>query len=285
MFLSTVGQRESGLLKQRGCPERNRQIPAPQIWGKHSTFYFTVCGMGGLGKTQVAIKWMVSRIHHFDAVFWLGTDQKSIFAQSLARLAVDLGLEEQSGNLTQSCNPVLDWPSNPARSLDSPTGDEPELQGKAKWLIILDNAHDPKVLDDFALDKGCGSILITSRDPQAKKYFRSSPNGCDLQPLSVGEGAKLMERLTKDQEPFSQNDSLNQVSELLGGLQLEVGLIALVIPPTYPCLRGFNAINGFSAVGGQTNSAYIIGGLAKDEAPMGHTVSFSAIWQQLNRTF
>ncbi|CAH0023746.1 unnamed protein product, partial [Clonostachys rhizophaga] len=35
--------------------------------------------------------------------------------------------------------------------------------------------------------------------------------------------------------------------------------------------RGFNSINGFSAVGGQTNSAYIKGGLQDGEAAMGHS--------------
>lgn len=37
--------------------------------------------------------------------------------------------------------------------------------------------------------------------------------------------------------------------------------------------RGFDSINGFSAVGGQTNSAYIKGGLKDGEATMGHTVT------------
>ena len=177
----------------------------------------------------MAIKWMLSRMHYFDAVFWLGADQKSIFAQSLARLAVHLGLEDekgQVGNLTQSCNRVLNWLSNPVRSL---TDSAPELQEKANWLIILDNADDPKVLDDFAFDKGLGSILITSRDPQAKKYFRSSTYGHDLKPLSEEEGAKLMERLTKAQEPFGQNNSLNQVSKLLGGLPLAISQMAGII--------------------------------------------------------
>lgn len=35
--------------------------------------------------------------------------------------------------------------------------------------------------------------------------------------------------------------------------------------------KGFNSINGFSVVGGQTNSAYIAGGLKEGESPMGHT--------------
>ncbi|KAF2257469.1 amidase signature enzyme [Trematosphaeria pertusa] len=35
--------------------------------------------------------------------------------------------------------------------------------------------------------------------------------------------------------------------------------------------KGFNSVNGFSGVGGQTNSAYVVGGLREDEASMGHS--------------
>ncbi|KAH8601843.1 hypothetical protein B0O99DRAFT_680959 [Bisporella sp. PMI_857] len=38
-----------------------------------------------------------------------------------------------------------------------------------------------------------------------------------------------------------------------------------------PISRGFNYVNGLSTVGGQTYSAYIIGGIREGEAPMGHT--------------
>lgn len=36
--------------------------------------------------------------------------------------------------------------------------------------------------------------------------------------------------------------------------------------------RGLNTTNGWSAVGGQTNSAYVIGGIQPGDTPMGHSV-------------
>lgn len=60
---------------------------------------------------------------------------------------------------------------------------------------------------------------------------------------------------------FNRNSAIGSVLPLLNG--------AIVNNTSY---RGFNSVNGFSGVGGQTNSAYVVGGLREDEASMGHSV-------------
>lgn len=68
-----------------------RQTPDPQ--DIQTTRLFALCGMGGIGKTDLAVEYAFSRRSKFGAVFWLEPGGVSQLASDFGRIATQLGLE------------------------------------------------------------------------------------------------------------------------------------------------------------------------------------------------
>lgn len=47
-----------------------------------------LCGMRGVGKTQIAIQFALTRKDHFDAVFWIQADDLTKFVKAISQIAV-----------------------------------------------------------------------------------------------------------------------------------------------------------------------------------------------------
>jgi hypothetical protein len=48
--------------------------------------YFIACGMVGMGKSKITMKYAYTCKEHFEAVFWLGADDPRIFAAKFENL-------------------------------------------------------------------------------------------------------------------------------------------------------------------------------------------------------
>lgn len=178
---------------------------------------FAICGLGGMGKTALALEYAWTRREHFEAIFWLTADKDEILAAEFARIAYRLGLEDESGDIAASCGVVHGWLTNPMRNTAEP--DSPE--NKVNWLIIFDNVDNADVLPDYWPKTGRGSVLVTSRDPWAR-HNDFIQNGVDLPPLSTTESAAMMQRLTHVSAGGSQQGALLAIAERLGGLPLAI---------------------------------------------------------------
>jgi hypothetical protein len=130
---------------------------------------FVIHGLGGMGKTQLAIEFVRKHHSRHSAVFWLDGSSKDRLQQSyvdilfkLPRDQVAADAVEAMGDATihkkKAVQGALEWlslPSNP------------------HWLLIIDNVDrdylskdkDPQAYDvnDFFPSAEHGSILITSR--------------------------------------------------------------------------------------------------------------------------
>jgi hypothetical protein len=107
-----------------------------------------VYGLGGVGKTQVALEYA----HRFKAdyrlIWWIDAEQPLEITLALAELAGQMGL------------PIGD------NAADAATAALEQLRRDVtgRWLLIFDNAEDPEDLASF-LPNGSGHTLITSRNP------------------------------------------------------------------------------------------------------------------------
>ena len=135
---------------------------------------FALCGIGGLGKTTIAIEFAHSRKETFDAIFWVHAADTARLASDFVSIAEQLHLDSGGKGFVDQViarNRVLQWLRNPTGRGSS------GKDGKIRWLLIFDNAERPSDLGDYWPHSSAsgGSILVTSRDPftRSQIFFQS----------------------------------------------------------------------------------------------------------------
>ncbi|KAI0182243.1 P-loop containing nucleoside triphosphate hydrolase protein [Xylaria flabelliformis] len=214
------------------------QIDKALIFPKHDSkekysrpqLTFAICGLGGVGKTEIAREYAFSRQDSFDAVFWIDAEQPIQLSEGFATIATQLGFSDSSDkDRVVSRDTALEWLSNPlkrpsSRGLNAEMINSVE-KDEANWLLVFNNADDLALLQTFWPSGQRGSILITSRDPMAK---RGRP-GVDLRPFELEEASTLLRQLTNTTETPENEKASISLSERLGGLPLAITQVAALI--------------------------------------------------------
>lgn len=67
-------------------------------------------GIGGVGKTQVALAYAYLKLKHFDAIFWISAETDVVLKQSFSRIALNLKLPNaRPQNHEENLLLVLSW--------------------------------------------------------------------------------------------------------------------------------------------------------------------------------
>lgn len=196
---------------------------------------FALCGLGGIGKTEIALEFALRFKDFFDAIFWVQADETAKLDRCFQDISVKLGLEtaDEAQSQVVSRSVLKGWLANPTKGdlvTDADVNPATSLNKDASWLVIFDNADDPTLLGDYWPD-GPGSVLVTSRDPLAKTLFSASSLGVDLGPLSDEDGGALLLRLTEsDDSPEEDAESIaRSISHDFAGLPLALTQMAGII--------------------------------------------------------
>ncbi|HEY0606328.1 MAG TPA: FxSxx-COOH system tetratricopeptide repeat protein, partial [Herpetosiphonaceae bacterium] len=155
-----------------------------------------IYGLGGVGKTQLAVEYAYRHTVDYDVVWWIRSEQSATLAADYAALAQKLNLAEKDAtDQTAVVEAVRRW-----------------LNQHSRWLLIFDNVNEPKDLDLYRPQGSGGQILITSR----YSAWRGKAQPLEVEELDRAESIKFLLKRTGQ----SDEAAANKLAEALGDLPL-----------------------------------------------------------------
>lgn len=112
----------------------------------------SIAGLGGVGKSQLAARYVQQRAEDYDVVAWIRAEDGGI--DDLAGLATKLRLPVDELSPGDRAQLALEWLG----------------QGQGCWLLVLDNVASSEQLDKLLPRTGNGRVLVTSRDRSLRQF-------------------------------------------------------------------------------------------------------------------
>jgi transcriptional regulator with XRE-family HTH domain/tetratricopeptide (TPR) repeat protein len=186
-----------------------------------------ITGLGGIGKTQLAVEYAYRYRDEYQAVVWLNADSIETLVASCIDLANSLDLPEKSAQDRQATvNVVQRW-----------------LRENPGCLIILDNVDNPAAVYDFLMQLGESHILITTRMQAVGAVAQT----LELAELNPEESMLLLLRRAKitsldvllETIPETSTTLARAIVDMLAGLPLALDQAGSYIEETGCGLAGY----------------------------------------------
>jgi hypothetical protein len=177
-------------------------------FGQPAALTQAIHGLGGVGKTQLAVEYAYRHAADYELVWWVRAEEPAALAADYAALA---------------------------RPLDLPEKDEPDqrlvvqavrrwLGQHDGWLLVFDNARRPEDLRPYLPSGGAGHVLVTSRNP----HWRALASSLTVQVMERAESvAFLLKRTDQTDEAAA-----SQLAEALGDLPLALAQAGAYVSQT-----------------------------------------------------
>ncbi len=153
-----------------------------------------IYGLGGVGKTQLAVEYAYRHRVDYDVIWWVRAEEVDTLAPDFTALATKLDLPEKDERaLPVITEAVQRW-----------------LAQTDRWLLVFDNARDPKVLRDFLPQSQSGHIIITSSNVN----WGSMAKKLEVKVLSRDESMKFLLNRTKQQDTAAAQALASELGDL-----------------------------------------------------------------------
>jgi len=166
-----------------------------------------ISGLGGIGKTQVAIEYSYRYSQDYSAVFWLNARDEREFQMGLVVLARFLKLiEEDEQNQNKAVEAVIQW-----------------FHMHSGWLLIIDDVDEIMPISQL-IPTEMGSVLLTTQTQMTGVYAQS----IIMDTMTLDESVLFLLRRAKllapgdllDEAVAADWEGARAVAQLLGGLPL-----------------------------------------------------------------
>jgi transcriptional regulator with XRE-family HTH domain len=135
-----------------------------------------ISGLGGIGKTQVAIEYAYRFREHYHDILWVAADSRETLTTSYLTLARHLRLRErEEREQSKVIDAVKRW-----------------LREHKGWLLILDNIEDLELVREFVPAARQGAVVLTTRRVETGHIAKAIV----LDVMSEEEGILLLLRRT-----------------------------------------------------------------------------------------
>jgi hypothetical protein len=184
-------------------------------------------GMSGIGKTSLAVGYVLDRADVYDVIFWADAESDQTLARSFSGIYHYLHGAEVSGSADLSAlrDTVL-------TDLSSAGG---------RWLLVLDNCPDLRLADQWLPRAGVGHVVVTTTD--ARNPVRASER-IDVPVMTPEQGVELIARRLG---PGTSLDDSRQDKLLWLAKELDFWPLALEMAAAYldTTGQGLNGIPGY----------------------------------------
>jgi tetratricopeptide (TPR) repeat protein len=186
-----------------------------------------ISGLGGIGKTQTAVEYAYRYRDEYRYILWVSAAASDLLITGFVELATVLNLperEEQDQNRIVAA--VKLW-----------------LEQHGQWLLILDNADDFALIEDFLPVDSQGHILITTRAQAAGNLA----NSIAVEKMDQQEGTLLLLRRAKvlaidvllEKAPVQDRAKAEEIVKEMGGLPLALDQAGAYIEETKCSLAAY----------------------------------------------
>lgn len=166
--------------------------------GRPAALTQAIHGLGGVGKTQLAVEYAYRHTAGYSIVWWIRAEEPATLVADYAALAERLGLvAKDSADRQAALEAARDW-----------------LGHNSGWLLIFDNAREPAECQQYLPAGAAGHVIVTSRNPNWRGLAEPLPVRVLPRPQAV---EFLLKRTAQQDAP-----SADALCKELGDLPLAI---------------------------------------------------------------
>jgi tetratricopeptide (TPR) repeat protein len=175
-----------------------------------------ICGLGGVGKTQLALEYVYRNKDLYKIVWWISADEPATLSLGYAKLATQIGMHVPEGTSLDDIRHAL----------------RRKLNERDDWLLVFDNAAGVEDVKNYLPQDRTGHVLVTSRNPNWESIARPFP----LKPMKRVDSVQFLMHRTGMSKP---DTSVGMLAQALGDLPLAMEQAAACIERTRIDFNGY----------------------------------------------
>ncbi|KAM0276625.1 hypothetical protein ACHAQH_006534 [Verticillium albo-atrum] len=200
-------------------------LTGPKTRGDAGPSIVAIQGIGGVGKTQLALEYFFQSKDAYKGRFWIRSEADAIIQQDFAQISKAMESESDGTAivLLEAVQKVKDWLANTVET----------------WLLVFDNVNAVADIQEYLPTSGTGSVVITTRDTIVADELGQWTKTISLSGLPRNDANALLRQINPD---IPQSCRTDNIIDDLGGLPLALCVMGNYMRQTGCSLDDFQVI-------------------------------------------